>query len=73
MRTIIRLVLGVAFSLAAAGQVSALPPTWQTIRLGFRVAGITTKSGSFRICGAGGAIASSSDGEHWQIRHQRPS
>jgi len=70
MRTIIRFVLGVAFSLAAAGQVSALPFTWQTIRLGFRVAGITTKSGSFWICGAGGAIASSSDGEHWQIRHQ---
>jgi len=59
--------LGLA--LIAARQGAALPVQWETIHLGFRVTGITANDGSLWVCGAGGAIASSSNGKDWQIRH----
>ena len=70
MRRLIGFILSFTASLAVVGQAPTTPSMWKTVHPGLRVAGIATQRGSFWVGGAGGGIASSTDGEHWQIRHQ---
>ena len=68
MRNLLRLIAGLAL-IVAARQGTALPTAWETIHPGFRVTGLTAIDGKLWICGAGGAISFSSDGEHWKIQN----
>jgi hypothetical protein len=68
MRILLSFILGFPIILAAR-QCAASSVEWETVHPGFRVTGLTTVEGKFWACGSGGAIASSNDGKHWEIRH----
>ena len=68
MRILLSFILGLPIILAAR-QCAASSSEWKTVHPGFRVAGLTSVEGKFWVCGSGGAIASSNDGEHWEVRH----
>jgi hypothetical protein len=44
---------------------------WQPSEPGFRAVGITSIHSTFWVCGVGEGIASSSDGQSWQIKHHQ--
>lgn len=68
MRILLSFILGLPI-IFAARQCVASSVEWETVHPGFRVTGLTTNEGKFWVCGSGGAIASSNDGRHWEIRH----
>jgi hypothetical protein len=68
MHNLLSLITGIAL-FVAAGKGTALPSEWETIHPGFRATDLTAIDGKLWICGAGGAISSSSDGKRWEIRH----
>jgi hypothetical protein len=57
----------------AHGQTSTLLSAWQDTDPGFRALAITSSNGNFWVAGVGGAIASSPDGAHWQIKRPKVS
>jgi hypothetical protein len=58
-------------AITAQPQTANNSGAWQAANAGFRPLAITSAHGAFWVAGVGGVIASSVDGQHWEIRNQK--
>ena len=65
LRSLILLMIAIPIN----GQVTAAPTPWTVSYTGFRPISITSTKSAFWVCGVGEGIATSLDGQHWEIKH----
>lgn len=55
----------------ANSQVDSNIDSWRRSDPGFRAVGITSNHSALWVCGVGEGIASTTDGQHWEIKHHQ--
>ena len=59
-----------SLAVGTLAQTNSQVSSWISTEPGFRAINITSNENTFWVCGVGKRIASSTDGQHWQIRHE---
>jgi photosystem II stability/assembly factor-like uncharacterized protein len=59
------------FAISAQSQTAPTVDNWQLSDPGFRALAITSSHDTFWVAGVGEGVASSEDGQHWQIRNHK--